>query len=109
MVDWYEVLQIAIGLLVSIVVPFIVKFLKEKSHSEKYKKLLSMADVAVQFAQQKYAQEGGEIRFDKASSWLSQQSKKIGLKLEESEVEALIESALKRGKAEFGEQWKKQK
>lgn len=108
-INWYEIIEMIMYIAVTVGVPFVVKYIKDKNKVEKMDKVLEYAEIAVLFAQQAYEQFSGETRYKHASSYLSNQAAKIGIKLTDEEVRSLIESTLKSVKYRFAEDWDKAK
>jgi len=77
-----------------------------------YKKIKSeletkreLALIAVQFVEQAFKDLKGQEKFNKAAEWLAEQLTKQGLKIDEKEIKALIEAAVRQMKDTFGEDW----
>lgn len=112
---WFDLVKILLTATVTVLVPFIVSYLKQKAGAEKlrslefeiYNKQL-LAEIAVKFAQQAYEEFDGERRYYEASTFLAREATNYGFALSPDEVEALIKSALKDLKFQFGTEWKKQ-
>ncbi len=66
-----------------------------------------LAAAAVRFAQDKFWNEYGEIRYQKACEWMSQECVKKGLKFTDKQIDGLIRAAYQTFKDEFGDQWGK--
>lgn len=68
----------------------------------------ALAEAAVLFVQQVYYAADGPQKYECAAEWLADRATEMGLPITDSEIQGLIESALKLLKAEFAEQWSKQ-
>lgn len=105
-IQWFEVLQSLLYIVVMVVAPFVAKYFREKSESEKFNRILEYSRIAVEMAEKYYKEYGGEEKYFYASSWLANRASKIGIKLTDEEIRGLIESTLKHIEIEFGDVWK---
>lgn len=106
-INWYELIEHIMFLAVTIVIPFVVKYIKSKNQTENMDKVLEYAEIAVRYAEQFYKDQGGEVKYQEASKWLSNQALKVGIKLSDDEVRGIIEGVLKKIAWEFEVQMKK--
>lgn len=67
----------------------------------------SLASIAVRFVEQAYVDLHGNDKLYVAVEWMSDQLQAKGIEVDEDEIIALIESALRKFKDEFGENWAK--
>lgn len=88
--------------LIPILAGLLVEYVRRKIGNERITKIQGelatkkeLADTAVKFAQQVYWELDGPKRFAEATTWLSEQAGKLGLKMTDSEIKGLIESAVK--------------
>lgn len=108
-INWFEVIQSILYIVISIGVPVIIKYLKDKNQTEKMNKVLDYAEIAVKFAEQYYYRYSGETKYKHASEWLAIQAGKIGVELTDEEVRGLIESAIRDLSAKWGDKWEVKK
>lgn len=108
-------------LVLSVAVGFVITILKERVGTEKmvaatsiYNKFLnemhvknSLASIAVKYVQQLLPANKADEKFSEAALFLSKQLSAKGFKVTDTEIKALVESAVKEAKKEFGDQWKK--
>ncbi|MGM7681591.1 phage holin, LLH family [Cytobacillus sp. Hm23] len=80
---------------VGLLVPFVLTYIKNKNHTEKFNSVLEYAEIAVKFAEQYYDKYSGETKYKHAANWLSERAKQIGIVLSEDEVRGIIEATLK--------------
>ncbi|WP_214484644.1 phage holin, LLH family [Bacillus sp. SM2101] len=92
-----------------LLVPFVLTYIKNKNHTEKFNSVLEYAEIAVKFAEQYYDKYSGETKYKHAASWLSERASQIGIKLSEEEVRGIIEATLKNIKMEYEDTWKEEK
>lgn len=104
-IQWFEVIQSLLYVIVMVAVPVVVKFIREKNKTEQFAKVLEYARIAVEFAEKYYYAYEGEVKYKHASQWLAERAAEIGIKLTDEEIRGLIESTLKRIEMEFGEAW----
>lgn len=104
-----------LAVLIPALVSFALEYLRRKLGTEKMLQIQEelaakqdLALLAVRFVEQVYTELHGEEKYKAAAKWLAEQAQKRGLKLTDTEIEGLIESALRMLKDEFGEQWAKQ-
>ncbi len=101
MQDIAALIQGIVGVLITVCVPVIVKYIQEKRKNEKFDQVMKYAAIAVKFAEQYYAEYDGEAKYNKASLWLSNQLEKIGVELSDAEIRGIIEATLKEFQNEF--------
>jgi len=101
-------------IIVTLVAGFVVAYLRKRLGVEGMHKIAlelslkqELAELAVKFVEQIYRDFDGEEKYTMAAIWLADRISELGLKITESEVKGLIESALRTLKDEFGEQWAK--
>lgn len=105
-------LQELIYLLLTIGIGFLIAYIKKCIGTEGIAKINAeietkkeLAETAVLFVQQVYKHYDGQEKYNEASIWLSAQLAEKGFKISDSEIRALIESALKQCKLVFEDQW----
>lgn len=110
--EWFIVLEKVLYVLVSVVLYFVIKFLKDKGVIEKVQQIKVSDDVkenaarlSVLFAQQVYHDQGGKVKYEQAVSYLSEFLNDRGIKISESEMKLLIEASLLRAKKELSDVW----
>lgn len=104
-----------LAILIPALVGLAVEYLRRKLGTEKMKRIQeelaakqALAMLAVCFVEQVYTDLHGEEKYKAAARWLAEQVQKRGLKLTNTEIEGLIESALRELKDAFGNEWAKQ-
>lgn len=77
------------------------EYLRRKIGTEKIKKIQTeiaakseLTTAAVNFAEQAYQDLDGAGKYEQALTWLTEQAKKVGLKITVDEAKGLIESAV---------------
>lgn len=98
--------------LIPILVAVFAEFLRRKIGAEKLNRMKeiieakeSLAIVAVRFVEQAYKDFGGAEKYDAAAEWLADMSAQYGFPITDAEIKGLIESALRKMKDEFADQW----
>lgn len=107
--DWQFIIESILYIIISVTVPFIVKYLKTKISNDKMKQIVEFSELAVQFAEKSFSHFSGETRYKHASEWLSQRANEIGIKLSDEDIRTLVESALIRMELTFASEWGKKK
>jgi LL-H family phage holin len=106
----YNVLLI----LVTAGVGLLVELIRRKLGTENMRKIKSeletkqeLALLAVKAVEQGWRKLKGPEKVSKAAEIISNQAGRIGLRIQPSEIEALVEWAVRTMKDEFGEEWGK--
>lgn len=88
MTDYTHIIEIVVSLLSAIITAFIIPVLKQKLNAEQRDKLSFWVGVAVNAAEQLYGEKTGDQKKEYVMKFLEQK----GIKFDEVEVTALIES-----------------
>lgn len=109
-----DLLSVLIYLLMAVLASGLVYLTVTKVGVEKMRKIAyeldankELAAAAVRFAQDKFWNQHGEIRYQKACEWMSQECKKYGIKFTEDQIDGLVREAYQTFIDEFGEKWGK--
>lgn len=88
MTDYTHIIEIVVSLLSAIITAFIIPVLKQKLNAEQRDKLSFWVGIAVSAAEQLYGEKTGDQKKEYVMKFLEQK----GIKFDEVEVTALIES-----------------
>ena len=91
--------------LATLAIGFIISFIKRKTSIEQRKILEEIFSDAILFTQQVYRHLDGPAKFEQAKLRVVMMLEEKGIKLNEEQIQTLIESTLKKLKNEFGEYW----
>ncbi|MGD6876751.1 phage holin, LLH family [Bacillus infantis] len=95
--------------LVNVVVGYVILFLRKHKvikELEAHKEIVAIGITAVQGA---YANLNGAEKFLLAKEWIIKTATTKGLKIDEKQIDFLIDAMVKEAKISFGEAWKEQK
>ena len=88
--------------LASILVAVAIAWVKKKLGTEKFNTIAAelstkkeLATIAVAYIEQAYKDDGGDVKYTQAATWISQQAAALGIEITDDEVKAIIESAVK--------------
>ena len=95
----------ALYLLISAGIFYLITFLRKKIDADKLQLTIEIIETAVLFAQQKFGDSAGQIKFEMALQHAAMMLNNKGIKVEKDELENLIESVLRRLKLEYGDSW----
>lgn len=90
-----EIIKVLIEAVVTIIglllTGYVIPFIKEKIGAEKYEKAVEFCSVCIRSAEQVYSQEEWLLKKAYVLDLVSEYCNKIGLGLNEAEIDALIE------------------
>jgi LL-H family phage holin len=102
----------ALSILIPALVAILVEFLRRKLGLEKIRKIEAellakkeLAQLAVKMAEEMYKAGHGPEKFKEATKWLAEELQKKGIKVTDTEIEGLINSALREIKDQLGQEW----
>lgn len=98
MVDLTQIIMAVIALIGSVITAYLIPYIKEKVESDKLDNALMWTQIAVQAAEQIYTQSG--MGKEKKAAVIDLLASK-GFKLDENEIDALIESQVLELKAQL--------
>lgn len=91
----------------TVAIGFFIAFIKRRTTKEQREIIESVFKDSVLFAQQVYGKLDGDAKFEKAKERALKMLEDKKIKLNEEQVQTIIESTLKTLKKEFGEEWGK--
>ncbi|RYI32030.1 phage holin [Bacillus infantis] len=95
--------------LTNVVVGYVILFLRKHKvikELEAHKEIVAIGVTAVQEA---YSHMDGTEKFKLAKQWITKTAAAKGLKIDEKQIDFLIDAVVKEAKISFGEAWKEEK
>lgn len=102
----YDFLYVLLTGLGSILIAYLIKRTKQSLNTDDLEAIQTFAKLAVEYAQQKYADCSGEERYNYALEWLVGKAAGLNLNITKEDLKVLIESSVKELKIKLGENWK---
>jgi len=89
-----KITELIVTVIIAVISIYVIPWLKNKIGEDKYKTILEYAETLVRSAEKIYTVEEWKIKKDYAVHLLNKKIKSMGLKISESEVNAIIEGAV---------------
>ncbi|MCP1159469.1 phage holin [Bacillus infantis] len=91
--------------LTNVVVGYVILFLRKHKVIKELEAHREIVTIGVTAVQQAYSHMDGNEKFKLAKQWITKTAASKGLKIDEKQIDFLIDSVVKEAKIEFGKAW----
>ena len=90
----FNILKIVISIVSALIAAYLVPYIRNRLHDEKYKSLLEMVTIAVMAAEQTIGKGNGAVKKDEVVTFVTMWMAERGMRISEEQLSQLIEAAV---------------